>query len=220
MAGWCQTKPKRRLRESAETTKDKLLFTAVEMFSAKGYSNVGIRKLCAAVGIKESSFYNHFTSKKALFEAILNHLVVEGDQIVMDQKAIEITVSQMPFEVFMEENLRRINEAFRNPLFLAIIRLTVMESYINPIAYEFTESTSYDHIKDNMTRILKGYMDKGEIVRCEVDELLTAYFYGIKTFNDQYMLNDAWNKDQAQVQGQMKRHNAFFTNLLKGGTLI
>lgn len=52
-------------------TRTALLDAAQQAFAAKGFSGTSIRELAAAVGIKESSVYNHFPSKQGLLDAVL-----------------------------------------------------------------------------------------------------------------------------------------------------
>ena len=47
-------------------TRDKILETALELFSRQGCDAVSIRDICAQVGIKESSVYYHFKKKRAI----------------------------------------------------------------------------------------------------------------------------------------------------------
>jgi TetR/AcrR family transcriptional regulator, transcriptional repressor of aconitase len=42
---------------------------AVEIFSSKGYSAIGMRELAAALGMSKSALYHYFPTKKALFAA-------------------------------------------------------------------------------------------------------------------------------------------------------
>ena len=49
------------------TTKEKILDTALELFSRQGYDGASVRAIARAVGIRESSLYNHFPSKRAVF---------------------------------------------------------------------------------------------------------------------------------------------------------
>ena len=54
-----------------KTTKQKILDSAIQLFAAQGYTETSVRKLAAAVGLKESSIYNHFSSKNAILGYIL-----------------------------------------------------------------------------------------------------------------------------------------------------
>lgn len=67
---------------SKNTTKEKILSVALDMFSTRGYSSVSIRDICKSIGIKESSIYYHFTNKKAIFDELL----LKVDELIMSMK--------------------------------------------------------------------------------------------------------------------------------------
>ena len=50
----------------AKDTKEKILDTALEMFSTNGYAGTNIRELTAALGLVKSSMYKHFESKEEI----------------------------------------------------------------------------------------------------------------------------------------------------------
>ena len=54
-----------------EDTRQKILAKALELFSVHGYDAVSVGQIAAAVGIKAPSLYNHFPSKRAIFDAIV-----------------------------------------------------------------------------------------------------------------------------------------------------
>lgn len=54
------------------TTREKILYEALSLFSIKGYDAVTIREIASAVGIKESSIYNHFKNKKDILNKIID----------------------------------------------------------------------------------------------------------------------------------------------------
>ena len=58
---------------SGKKTKQKIFATAIDLFSQHGYNGVSIRDLTRAVGIKESSLYNHFKSKDEIILSIYDY---------------------------------------------------------------------------------------------------------------------------------------------------
>lgn len=56
---------------NAATNKEKILYSAIELFSQKGYSCVSMREIAGTVGIKAASIYNHYTNKEAILEEIM-----------------------------------------------------------------------------------------------------------------------------------------------------
>ena len=61
------------LRTSGSKTKEHILMEATILFAKNGYSAVSMRDLAEVIGIKPASLYNHFDSKEALWEAVLDH---------------------------------------------------------------------------------------------------------------------------------------------------
>ena len=55
--------------------KDKIFNVSVDLFSEHGYDGVSIRQIAREVGIKESSIYNHYPSKEAILDSILNYYI-------------------------------------------------------------------------------------------------------------------------------------------------
>ena len=52
-----------------DTTRDRLLEAAVQLFAARGFRGASLRELAEAVGITPPALYNHFSSKEALYRA-------------------------------------------------------------------------------------------------------------------------------------------------------
>lgn len=62
-------------------TRVALMEAAQERFAAHGFAGTSIRELARAVGIKESSVYNHFPSKQAIFDAVIERATGKLDAV-------------------------------------------------------------------------------------------------------------------------------------------
>jgi len=62
------------MAERETSNREKILEAAIVLFSERGFSAVSQREIAAAVGIKAASIYNHFQSKEAILEAIVERL--------------------------------------------------------------------------------------------------------------------------------------------------
>ena len=51
-----------------DDTKRRIMDAALELFAAHGYDAVSVEQIAGAVGIKAPSLYNHFVSKRAIFD--------------------------------------------------------------------------------------------------------------------------------------------------------
>ena len=64
-------------------TRDVILDTAERLFSAHGFDGVAVRDLAREMDLTASSLYNHFPSKQALYEAVLERGLRPIVEIVM-----------------------------------------------------------------------------------------------------------------------------------------
>ena len=53
------------------STRDRILDAAEALFADRGYAGAAMRDLAARVDLNPASLYNHFPSKRALYEAVL-----------------------------------------------------------------------------------------------------------------------------------------------------
>ena len=60
----------------AKDTKERILAAALEMFSQKGYEGTNIRELSASLGLVKSGMYKHYASKDAIWNALLDRMIV------------------------------------------------------------------------------------------------------------------------------------------------
>ncbi|MBW2493378.1 MAG: helix-turn-helix transcriptional regulator [Deltaproteobacteria bacterium] len=59
-------------------TRELILREASRLFAARGYLGTSTREIAAAVGIQQPSLYNHFASKQAIAEALLDYDLETG----------------------------------------------------------------------------------------------------------------------------------------------
>ena len=74
-----------------ENTKQKIIETALTLYSERGYDAVSVGEIAEAVGIKAPSLYNHFPSKQAIFDAIVE---TSASQYEKDTGRIDIHVQR------------------------------------------------------------------------------------------------------------------------------
>ena len=122
-------------------TKDKIFDTALDLFSKKGYDSVSVRTIASEVGIKESSIYNHYSSKKDILMSILNYFeeYFKGNQQIFEEKILKIMklifVQMYQIDEVKEFFLREIlggSTDFWSDVFEILIQKNVIGSDCNP----------------------------------------------------------------------------------------
>lgn len=57
--------------DNESSTATRILDVAEELFAQRGFAAVSVREIAGRVGLNQASIYNHFSSKQALYEAVL-----------------------------------------------------------------------------------------------------------------------------------------------------
>jgi len=59
------------MAEADSTTKQRILAASESLFAERGFAGTAVRDIAARSGLNGASLYNHFPSKQALYEAVL-----------------------------------------------------------------------------------------------------------------------------------------------------
>ena len=110
-------------------TKDKIFDTALDLFSKKGYDSVSVRTIASEVGIKESSIYNHYSSKKDILMSILNYFEEYFKGNPLDDENIRKLLEENPEEFYHQGS-----EMFKQQIFEEKI-LKIMTSGVMFLKY-------------------------------------------------------------------------------------
>ena len=63
----------------AEETRANLVSTATELFTTKGWAGTGMRDVARGAGVAVETLYSHYSSKRKLFDAVVDQAVVGDD---------------------------------------------------------------------------------------------------------------------------------------------
>ena len=165
------------------TTKDRIVETALELFSQRGYDGVSVRDIAQAVGIRESSLYNHFENKRAIFDGIVDFCV--------QQSEIYFRQSALPFDkgddasIYQGIDIGHLQELiertfrffFDDPWNARFRRLLLLSQYADPRCRDIYRQLYRDKCVQIQAYIFAALMDAGDIRR-EDPLAVAAEFHG------------------------------------------
>ena len=109
-------------------TKDKIFDAALDLFSKKGYDSVSVRTIASEVGIKESSIYNHYSSKKDILMSILNYFEEYFKGNPLDDENIRKLLEENPEEFYHQGSDMFKQQIFEEKI-LKIMKLIFVQMY-------------------------------------------------------------------------------------------
>ena len=176
-------------------TRQKILDKALELFSARGYDPVSVGEIAKAVGIKAPSLYNHFPSKQAIFDAIVESTAAHYEK---DTGEISIHVQDVKqdFALFAHISEDALVEKVRQIFFYSLHDHTVsqfrqmmtLEQFRSPELAELYSQRYVDRMIDYHADIFRTLISLGilraedpdtlalQVIDCDMcDEIRTVY---------------------------------------------
>ncbi len=123
-------------------TREKILEEALTLFSQKGYNGVSVREIAGAIGIKESSLYNHFANKQEIFDQTVEFCWQEAETYFKEQ-GLPFT-GEEDLNIFGEEDFSLLSETllslfryfFDDPVNVRFRKLLLLSQFENRRARE------------------------------------------------------------------------------------
>jgi AcrR family transcriptional regulator len=169
-------------------TKEKILLEALNLFSVKGYDPVSIRDIARAVGIKESSIYNHFKNKQEIFDSILaeytcrwgaifNNLQLTGEdmQFVVDDRTVDMYTKMTP-EQFAEMAGSIFDYYFSDEINVKFRKMLTIEQYRSDEIAAIFRRVSFDDSIDFQAQLFDSLMKAGCFIQTDPYVLALAFF--------------------------------------------
>ena len=96
-------------------TATRILDIAEELFAERGFAAVSVRDIAGRVGLNQASLYNHFSSKQALYEAVLERglrpileLLARGAGTLLTPEAGDVLLEELVDQLWRTPNLPKL----------------------------------------------------------------------------------------------------------------
>lgn len=171
-----------------EDTRQKIIGKALELFAERGYDAVSVGEIAQAVGIKAPSLYNHYPSKQAIFDAIVESTAkrYEADtgkiNIHVQNVSQDISVFTGITEDALFEKVRQIflyslhNETIRN-----FRRMMTIEQFRSPELAGLYSKRYVERLVEYHAGIFRALIAAGEIREDDPDTLAMMYVAPVLT---------------------------------------
>jgi AcrR family transcriptional regulator len=203
-------------KEPIETTKDKIIFAAIDLFAEKGYDAVSMREIAQRVGIQKSSLYSHFESKEEILDRVLELPASSINMIAPKDFNIEKMIDTLGVEGFFKMAGEIFNGWMEAPGMDKLWRIVTIEMYHNDKIKTFFLKFTGDAF-DFWEEIFATMIDKGLIKPFEpavlADEYLSFY---LSQYVDHFIIK--YDTSRAFISSSKKsfeNHVNFFIYAIK-----
>ncbi|MCI6429928.1 MAG: TetR/AcrR family transcriptional regulator [Lachnospiraceae bacterium] len=155
------------------STRDRILDSALTLFSEKGYDGVGVDLIAENAGIKGPSLYRHFKGK----EDILNCLIEKVGSYYELNFGSENRPGKLPesMEELIVLSLERIHFTMHDEILQQTRRIFAMEQFRNSRIAQLTSKHHLDGLQRMFQKTFEGMMEN-HVLKTDDAELLAMEF--------------------------------------------
>ena len=199
------------VRSAGAETKDRIISTAIDLFSGQGYAGVSIRDITKTVGIKESSLYHHFVNKQELIETIYLYFKKELKSSLPGATPISPGIKPNEVYIKLQAYLISLKKALDRPLMRKIFRIISMERFRDRQAFEIMHYDIYDSIRLIHEELFSSMLSSGLIKPLLEPRLLAQeYTYSLLGMFEDYNILKHYDKPTGEIEGLMFDYLKFF----------
>lgn len=200
------------------TTKEKIIDEALTLFSTKGYQGTSVKNIADAVGIKDSSLYKHYKSKKEIFDTIVKEmsLRMEGmskgfglpDEKNMEKAALEY--GQLTAEGLWELSKNIYLYYLKDEFAARFRRMLTIEQYRDREIYEVYRKIFMEDSIVYQTALFKEMIRQGIFIDANPAAMAVNFYAPVFFLLNKY--DQEWERID-EALGELKQHVEEFSRV-------
>jgi AcrR family transcriptional regulator len=193
-------------------TKQKILDTALNLFSTKGYKATTVRDIAGEIGIKQSALYNHFKNKDEILETLIGDLTTSAiANIFADNETKMAQKSPKSLLMGIATTFKLLGFDGQNE---ALYRLLMQEMFRNERVRVIYNEHYYQENVKKLSGILFNMMQDEKIKSSDPLLLAHEFFSPLFFYQMQVILLKLDKKSTSSVVSMFEKHvNMFWDNI-------
>lgn len=155
------------------STKERILYAALNLIAEKGYDGVGVDLIAEHAGLKGPSLYRHFKGKEDIFNSLIDLVMVHYEEGFCLKSYPENIPESM--DALIENAMERITFTMHDEIIKKTRRILAMEQFRNERMAELTSLYHLENLQHMYTGVFEGMMEKG-LLKQDDPELLALEF--------------------------------------------
>ena len=204
-----------------ETTKERIISVAIDLFAQKGFDAVSLREIAEAAGIRKATLYYYFASKDQILENIFDYTMGRWEMSKVgkwsDSDETEKQIVEMGLDGFMAMASGVSTSFMGDPRMEKILRITFIELYHNEQMKKFMLDffgAGPEFFESGFAILMKHKLIKPSDPKVLALEYLSFYMMAIM---DYFLLRYGTTSNSfVQEYGtRLEEHTTFFKNAIR-----
>lgn len=195
-------------------TRNKIFNAALSQMAQRGYDAVSIRDIVKEVGIKESSFYNHFSSKQELLDDIFRMFVEEANLRIPNEQEVDLMVKHQPVNEIVQRRLVEYIRFWDHQLLENAWYVINMEQFKRKEAMQVALKI-WNQVFELLEMIFTKLVALKKIKKVNPATLAYSYGYAMRAIQIEYELSKSNQLSTDEITSRMQHFAIQFANSLE-----
>ena len=192
-------------------TKERILYSALNLFAEKGYDGVGVDLIAENAGLKGPSLYRHYKGKEDIFNSMIDLVAShyeEGFSIMNKAEKFPQSMDEL-----IENAMEKIKFTMHDDIIQKVRRILAMEQFRSKRMAEITTRYYLENLQEMYIGVFAELMETG-ILKKDDPELLALEFVApvsllIHTYERQ-------PEREEEIFGKIMKHFEHFEKIYSG----
>ncbi len=171
----------RRTKEEAEQTRNKILWSALDIFCEKGYSRTTFDEIAKRINLTKGAVYWHFRNKPDLIAALIREAFNRANSFILQEVPEIKSVDNLKQRFIINATLVRDRPYYRKFLFFIFYQMEWSEAILGTICKSIKDIDEYplQEIKQALTFSQKNGEISPEINIEATAQILCSLWHGL-----------------------------------------
>ena len=156
-----------------QSTKERILDTALEAFAANGYKGTNLRDLAAGMGLSKSALYKHYAGKEDIWNAVLDRM--EAYYSARFGSPEQLPETPKSCEELIAMTMGMLDFTMSDPKVVLTRKILLTEQFHDERVRQLATLHFLTGTKDMFAKIFADMMDAGLLKRSDPEMLAFAY---------------------------------------------
>ena len=190
------------------STKERILYAALDLFSEKGYDGVGVDLIAENAGLKGPSLYRHYKGKEDIFNSLIDLVeshYAEGIDLKNERGKAPASMDEL-----IENAMGRIQFTMHDDVIRKTRRVLAMEQFRSERMAELTTRYHLENLQGMYTNIFAGMMEKGVLERDDPEYLALEFVAPVSLLIHMY---DRQPEREEEILDKIGKHFEHFVKV-------
>lgn len=185
------------------STKERIIEESLKLFAVNGFESVSVRTIAAAVGVRDSALYKHFSSKQAIFDAIVEQSIER-----FKQQYTKVDIKHLNSDNLVDSCMMMFRYQTKDPWIQYFRQILIIEQFRNSKIADLYKKIFIDMPIAGQKSIFD------ELIQAKVMKDNDAYVMAMELYAPFFLFHTVKEEDETLEKNLRKHVENFMSNNL------